>query len=298
MEKHIYIAQKLYDSTFIHFRLDERINIFLIGKALADRSGLRHRLRDELERTTYWRKRHLIHYPEEIFSDLLFDKSIDLLTLENILAKSVSVIVVCLESPGAIAELGAFVNNADLRRRILVIANDKHRMAKSFIRTGPLRLLETDVGKNSIIWYPYSNGDIVDLGSKVKERIKEIHKGYVENPGLESPIVAAKFILALVSILSPVEQSTMEECISYLVPDREEVAPIVLRSALNNLFNQKAIVLVNNMYVVTPSGYVLLDKMLPTTPLKRGTAKKQIDHLRCEYMNYILRGKNRWAIGV
>lgn len=291
------IADKLYNKIFPSLKKDDRIDIFLIGKSSSDASSIRYSIRKELETSSvYWNRRNTIHYPEELFSELLYDNKIDLLTLENILAESVSIIIICLESPGAIAELGAFVNHSQLRERILVVADEKRKKDKSFIRMGPIRLLENEIGKQSIIWHAYQDGDLKRLVARVKKQISVISSRVKLEPSLASPILASKFLLALISVLSPVDKATIEDCIANLSRLEKPKTEIVCTSALDSLFRQKAIYLVSGKYYLTPDGYLLLDKMLPRIARSRKNVVLEIDNLRIEYLNSTLRGKKQWSI--
>jgi len=80
-----------------------------------------------------------VYYPETLFAEIANGyQRRDLLTLENLLALSVTSIVVPLESPGTFAELGAFANHEILKDKLIIITNPKHKMARSFINDGPI----------------------------------------------------------------------------------------------------------------------------------------------------------------
>ncbi|WP_145964322.1 retron St85 family effector protein [Chromobacterium phragmitis] len=66
----------------------------------------------------------------------------DLMVFEDDLAHISSLIVIILESPGALAELGLFARNRFINKKILIIINDIHYDQDSFIKLGPLRHLE------------------------------------------------------------------------------------------------------------------------------------------------------------
>lgn len=69
-----------------------------------------------------------------VYSDLLlFEKDLGYLT---------SAVVVFLEGPGAIAELGAFSQIPSLRERLLVVVNSGEHPKDSFISLGPLRSIK------------------------------------------------------------------------------------------------------------------------------------------------------------
>jgi hypothetical protein len=73
----------------------------------------------------------------------------NLLEFEEDLAHLTAAILIFLEAPGSIAELGAFSQMAPLRERLAVIVRSKHHRASSFIRLGPLKFLE-DLDEESV----------------------------------------------------------------------------------------------------------------------------------------------------
>jgi hypothetical protein len=66
----------------------------------------------------------------------------DLVLFERHLAELSSVIVLVLESPGAIAELGLFSTIDEFRSKLLVYVDAGHYRQQSFIRLGPIDYLE------------------------------------------------------------------------------------------------------------------------------------------------------------
>jgi hypothetical protein len=66
----------------------------------------------------------------------------DLVAFERHLAELSSVIVLALESPGAIAELGLFSALDEFQEKLLVFVDQAHYQADSFIRLGPIQYLE------------------------------------------------------------------------------------------------------------------------------------------------------------
>lgn len=104
----------------------------------------------------------------EHFEDWLHDSIYpDLLTFESDLAETASLIIIALESPGAIAELGCFSVNEGLREKIIVIVNAKHHDSSSFIKLGPLRQLP----EGNVFCYPY---DLDHPASSIEEYIDDI----------------------------------------------------------------------------------------------------------------------------
>lgn len=66
----------------------------------------------------------------------------DLVSFERHLAELSSVIVLVLESPGSIAELGLFSVIDEFKKKLLVFIETDHYQSDSFIRLGPIEYLE------------------------------------------------------------------------------------------------------------------------------------------------------------
>lgn len=67
----------------------------------------------------------------------------DLLLFEQDLAYLTNAVLIFLESPGSIAELGAFSQIKSLSQRLIVVVKENHHPKKSFISLGPLCSIET-----------------------------------------------------------------------------------------------------------------------------------------------------------
>jgi hypothetical protein len=83
-----------------------------------------------------------IRLAEEINSWFDEDTFADLLELEVYLADSSDLTILFVESPGSIAELGAFATEELLRPRTLAILNSRHEDKRTFIVDGPVRRLK------------------------------------------------------------------------------------------------------------------------------------------------------------
>lgn len=91
--------------------------------------------------------------PED-FKDWLHDSIYpDLLSFESDLAQTSALVIIALESPGSIAELGSFSVNPALRNKLIIIISEFHHSQKSFITLGPLR----QIPEENIYSYPYSH---------------------------------------------------------------------------------------------------------------------------------------------
>ncbi|WP_129388852.1 retron St85 family effector protein [Pseudomonas sp. DTU12.3] len=111
----------------------------------------------------------------EDFKDWIHDAVYkDLLAFESDIAHISSLIVIILESPGALAELGLFVKNKSLKNKILVFVRQDHYEENSFIRLGPLRYLQ-GVKESSVCSYPWDDDDLSgSLSTSLKEMREDI----------------------------------------------------------------------------------------------------------------------------
>lgn len=73
----------------------------------------------------------------------------DLVSFESHLAELSSVIVLALESPGSIAELGLFSVVPEFQKKLLVFIETRHYQSLSFIRLGPIDYLEKSFGNDA-----------------------------------------------------------------------------------------------------------------------------------------------------
>ena len=125
--------------------------------------------------------------PEEItdwHSDGVYKNLID---FEKDLAGICSLVLIVLESAGAIAELGAFSQIEDMKQKMMVISSSEIKEKNSFIELGVLRHL-VDANSGSVRKYPWDmceargvfvsvEDEVVDdILSDVNVQLKEIPK--------------------------------------------------------------------------------------------------------------------------
>ena len=281
------IAKILYDDVFSQLN-SEKISVCLLGANARNADNLRNRLRNQLIQNKYYTKKLDVYYPEEIFSDLLYNKKIDLLSLENLLAKSIHVFIICLESDGAIAELGAFTNHDVLSKKLIVVIDEKYRKQRSFIRNGPIRYLELKRKPNPVLWFNYQNKDIDKLTANVRNLVNKISLNSEVERNLHNPIVVEEFLLLIIYIL---DSANSNELISYIEEidntGTKDLVSIVCAGSISSLFKQRAVLRKNNEYILTKLGYDRIMRLLPSG--KRKQLLGLIDNLRIDYMNKILR---------
>ena len=100
----------------------------------------------------------------ELANQLYRDTSYpDLITFEEDIARIASIILVVAESPGSLAELGAFASNGIIRKRLRIILKEQHANEESFIRYGPVQRIKRDSEDNVAIypWRTNKDGNLI-----------------------------------------------------------------------------------------------------------------------------------------
>lgn len=155
---------EIYNNIFCNIH-HGNIDLFLCGAA-STRTKISYRdsIRKKLEKDTNLS----ILYPEDMFMEMLNRKKYDLLTLEKFLANNSDLIIIVCESPGSFAELGAFVNNNETLKKVVVLLQTRYKNAKSFIRQGPVEYVKKE-NKNNVIYF---NSNIDETEKKIGDYLR------------------------------------------------------------------------------------------------------------------------------
>ncbi len=86
-------------------------------------------------------------------------KSKNSLDFEHVLTKISEKVIIIMESPSAICELGAFAHH-ELRHKLIVINDSSFKSAPSFINTGPLEAVRECSNENRVLWYKMYHEDV------------------------------------------------------------------------------------------------------------------------------------------
>lgn len=128
--------------------------LFLCGGPIAD-SGTHQSARDFFFRHLKKHEPELaprVKLAEEINAWFQKDDAFpDLLELENYLAHLADLTLLFVESPGSIAELGAFSASDQLRPKTLAVLNTSYGSDRSFIADGPVRRIKN--GNSDLVHY-------------------------------------------------------------------------------------------------------------------------------------------------
>jgi hypothetical protein len=168
------------------------------------------------DRLLEYADRHLTQFrflmAEDFFSCFRNEDNLDLLKLENELAQFSDCIVIILESPSAIAELGAFAANDRLAKIMLVVNDSKYKGNDSFITHGPLAKIEKYSKFKPVIHVSLQN--ILAAAGDIGRQLGKIERKYGSRIDLSDfekfrncPRKARiLFILDLVTLFAPLSE--------------------------------------------------------------------------------------------
>ncbi|MBT3414129.1 MAG: hypothetical protein HOI59_10615 [Nitrospina sp.] len=250
------MAEKIKDKIFIPAST-HKIKIFLCGASLELESSLRFKI-DQLFKHYHFYQFEII-YPEDLFDELLFGPNKqDLLSLENLLAESVDAVIIIPESSGSFAELGAFVSNENLRKKIICLQDKKRVKEKSFINYGPIRLLKK-LKQGKVI--PVDYQDILHFTpsqtaprsnelNKIRPAIFELLKQASHKKNSINLLDAENFIIPCIYLLETAGKKTLAKLFEFGSKQNHSASNAATSAAINVLLKKKLI-------LKTPEGYVL-----------------------------------------
>lgn len=100
----------------------------------------------------------------------------DLMVFEDDIAHFSSLIVIVLESAGALTELGLFARNKLINKKLLVFVSEHHYSEDSFVKLGPLRHIES-MKEDSVAAYPWDDDDPVGT---VKTSLSDMREDIIQ----------------------------------------------------------------------------------------------------------------------
>lgn len=138
----------------------------------------------------------------------------DLLEFEKDIASIATLIIVCLESPGSLVELGVFCMDPTTVGKLLIIAPQEELEAEnSFIYLGPLQNLKRKE-PDSVLAYPWPDSKLskyehIDLiVSDVKRKLEKMLK--TQRFSTENPAHIALLIYDIVILTHPITVTEIE----------------------------------------------------------------------------------------
>lgn len=280
------LASKIVDDIYTPInRLS--VSIFLCGADVNQKDKTRYKLAENFKEWPYSYKYDVI-FPEDIFEELLYNsKDIDLLSLENLLAESVDVILIIPESPGSFAELGVFSSNENLRKKIVCVVDAQYKKNKSFINQGPIKLIKNANGKALVYIEP----------SLIEKYVHRIHTaiGRIKKESTWTKDVTLlqleAFLLPAIFLLEPVTEEVLISVVGFAIKTKKELVPFASKTALNILIKKKLIEVTTEGYKFTQLGRTQFLNLKNRRGVKTRTETKILDNTRLEILNSRLRQK-------
>ena len=125
---------------------------------------------------------NLLHTPEKIPEWNHFEENYNLVDFEKDAGCLSNGILLFLEGPGALAELGAFCTDEILCERLLVVLSQEHYDADSFISLGPIKRIVDKHTDGSICVVPTTKDahafekEVVGVGESLRKKVKTLPK--------------------------------------------------------------------------------------------------------------------------
>ncbi|WP_086983797.1 retron St85 family effector protein [Vibrio aphrogenes] len=270
-----YVAQVIKDKIFVP-RNRKRVTVFLCGADIKNDKTARSQMAAVFSHYP----RYELLYPEDLFDDLLAGQGQhSLLKLEGILADSVDAIVLFPESPGSFAEIGAFSNNEQLARKMVVLSNKRYKSNKSFINYGPYRLIKSS-GTGKVIHINYDHLTNPDeyhrIYRNVNNYITQIRREHPVEKDVANILEAENFILPCIYLLDKLNNVMLSKLIGFATNQDKVLCDIATKSSLGRLAFKKYISRTATGYQVTPLG---------AEYVRNTFNNKYLDKVRIEILN-------------
>lgn len=282
----IKLAQRIKENVF--YPVDVlKTSIILCGASLDNKESIRYKFDKEIQTSRFHYKYEVI-YPEILFEELMYGpRSKDLLTLENMLAESVDVIVIIPESSGSIAELGAFSNVGALRNKIICIQDKKLKKKRSFINYGPIKLIkQSDSGK--VIYIDTKN--FSDEFYKITGALNKLKKVSTKSSEVISLVQIENYLLPIIYLLEPVRKDFLTKLVK-VVSTKDNLFYEKTTTGISILMKKKFVAFTPSGYILTKSGFEHFVDYSKTGTKHRKLKIDILDEIRVDILNWKYRRK-------
>lgn len=285
--------------------------VFICGEQIIDENGV---VRNDEELTQSQNKRHHLitefqkehtRYEEKTFKSILCvisekmysnDEIVDTLTFEELLADLSDQIIIIVESPGTICELGAFTVKKEYINKLLIINNKAYENNKSFINEGPIKKM-IDIKEDKVIWTSYEFNEFKEdffVKSYIKEVIKrdlEFQPNKTEKLDLKNLVYELFNIIEIFSPLNKKEllsiyKSTKGLC-DFEIKNRS-IHKINAISKVINIMEKMQLVNINEDYITPNTEYSCFNALF-------NISRSEFNSIRSEYLALIYK-KHRYRL--
>lgn len=290
------IARELFTTLCLMYEDSGEITIFLCGGGDPEDIKLRRRISRALS-DKFSKYRYVVYLAEDMFMDLLYGQPrVDLLTLEDQLAKGVTCVTILLQSAGTFTELGAFANSELLRSKLVVIVEPKHRRDKSFINRGPIQLLK-EQKPSKVRWETMALSNTRKLAQVIGETALLISKQSSQQMDLANPISSYRFYWALAYVFDPIPRKAVIGLSRKIAgEDWSSTTKAAMEAAISFLVRNRLLSGTEELSV-TETG---IQKLIHNSYTKKNALKliNQLSEYRTQALNLTLRKKPKKSWGV
>lgn len=273
----------------------EDISLFLCGGSQQQQAEFRRILGKEIA-SVKSKYMYSVYYPEDMFVELVLGhQRQDLLNLENMLAESVHCVIILLQSPGTLTELGAFANHERLRDKLIVIVDPEHRRKQSFISHGPIRSLLRKT-RSKVLYSRMDSSNLDALVKQLTEAARDIARNSSRTSDLSNPVLSYGFYMALIYVFDPIPRYVVFDILRVIQADRQDIAMAAAETVLNRLISERKVICDKENLSITEKG---IDSLIYNSRTKKKSMSilSLLSGLRMEALNLTLRkGYNgEWA---
>lgn len=114
----------------------------------------------------------------------------NLLDLEEFIAAVVHAVLLIVESPGSMCELGAFVKTPEIREKLIVVMPGDFKNAPSFITNGAIKYLEENHSASQVLGFHWKNDSagvvtasdytIDEMATAIPRAMNQVHRAHAK----------------------------------------------------------------------------------------------------------------------
>lgn len=268
---------------------DKDISIFLCGGNNPTQYEYRHRLGKEIINKTSNIYSYTVHYPEDIFTNLLVGPHRkDLMTLESLLGDSVRCIVVLLQSVGTYTELGVFSSHPDLQNKLIIVTENKYKKDRSFINLGPIRYLRTNTQSKLLYVDNFEISNIDKVLPSLLETTREFGPVAPKHDLLLNPVSSVYLYLAIIYVFDGVSKDILLQLIKSLLGTKSAPIEDMTEVIIDNLIHTSKVSIKSGLLHITKIGK---SNLISEYSTKRKSAELQnlLSELRLTVLNLTMR---------
>lgn len=243
----------IYEDVFC-YTFSRSCYVFLCGGA--GKEHIRNKLRPLLESEQFQ-----VLYPEDLFIEMLNrDKKADLLEYENLLAENSDIICIICESIGSAVELGAFIQNENIKQKMIVAINHRFSRHKSFVMMGPVKHL-TKTNRNNVVLYKQAAPET--LCTNLIKEFRRLHKQSKSNKNQTFDTLSAyiAFIPIIVYFYQTISRKALHKNLKNYLKSKYN-----LPARYNELFNASIKYLIKSGSLITEFDMKEKDETLSLSP--------------------------------